>query len=51
MNGALTTGLIGLVMGILYLWFGRKNMLPLVLGHGLMNSLGMTFRFLGIRDD
>jgi len=51
MNGAMTTGLIGLVLGLLYLWFGRRNILPLVLGHGIINSIGMTARFLGLKDD
>jgi len=51
MNGALTTGGAGLAFAILYLWFGRQNILPLILGHGAINSLGMTFRFLGLRSD
>ncbi|PCI62701.1 MAG: hypothetical protein COB37_06280 [Kordiimonadales bacterium] len=51
MNGALKTGAAGLVLGLLYLWFGRKNIMPLVLSHGVMNSLGMTMRFLGMRGD
>lgn len=51
MNGALTTGLIGLTLGLFYLWFGRRNILPLVLGHGLINTIGMTVRFLGLKDD
>ena len=51
MNGALTTGAAGLAFALLYLWFGRQNILPLVFAHGTMNSLGMTFRYLGIRSD
>ncbi|NVJ97212.1 MAG: CPBP family intramembrane metalloprotease [Alphaproteobacteria bacterium] len=51
MNGALTTGAIGLVLGLLYLWFGRRNIWPLVLGHGVINTIGMTARFLGVRGD
>ncbi len=51
MNGALTTGLIGLTMGLFYLWFGRRNIWPLVFGHGIINSIGMTTRFLGLRGD
>ena len=51
MNGALTTGAVGLTFAILYLWFGRQNILPLILSHGMINSLGMTMRFLGLRGD
>ena len=51
MNGALTTGALGLAFAILYLWFGRKNILPLIISHGAVNSLAMTMRFLGIRGD
>ena len=50
MNGALKTGAAGLALGLLYLGFGRRNILPLVLAHGVLNSLGMTLRFLGIED-
>lgn len=50
MNGALTTGAAGLAFALLYLWFGRRNILPLVLAHGVVNSIGMTTRFLGIAD-
>lgn len=50
MNGALKTGAAGLALGLLYLWFGRRNILPLALAHGALNSLGMTLRFLGIDD-
>ena len=51
MNGAITTGAAGLAFALLYLWFGKKNILPLVFAHGTMNSIGMTFRFLGIKQD
>jgi len=51
MNGAVTTGAGGLAFAILYLWFGRQNILPLILGHGAINTLGMTTRFLGLRGD
>lgn len=51
LNGALTTGLAGLTFGILYLWFGRKNILPLVFTHGFVNSMGQTLRYLGLKDD
>lgn len=50
MHGALITGAGGLAFAMLYLWFGRTNILPLVFGHGILNSLAQTLRFLGIRD-
>lgn len=50
MHGALITGAGGLAFGLFYLWFGRKNILPLILAHGAFNSLAQTFRFLGIED-
>lgn len=50
MNGALVTGAGGFAFALLYLWFGRKNILPLVFAHGIFNSLAQTFRYLGIRD-
>lgn len=51
MHGAVQTGGIGLVLGILYIWFGRRNVLPLILAHGAINSIGMTYRFLGLKGD
>ena len=50
MNGALITGAAGFAFAMLYLWFGRRNILPLVFAHGIFNSLGQTFRFLAIED-
>lgn len=50
LNGALTITFVGLAMGLLYLWFGRRSILPLILAHGLIDTLGMTFRFLGVED-
>lgn len=49
-HGALITGAGGFAFGLLYLWFGRSNIMPLILAHGTLNSLGQTFRFLGIED-
>lgn len=48
MHGALTTGAIGLTFGILYVWFGKRNIWPLVLAHGSINSMNHTARYLGI---
>lgn len=50
MHGALITGAGGFAFAMLYLWFGRKNIMPLIFAHGIFNSLGQTFRFLGIKD-
>lgn len=50
LHGAVVTGGIGLTFGLLYIWFGRRNILPLILAHGGINSLLQTFRFLGIND-
>jgi uncharacterized protein len=47
MHGALVTGGIGLVFGLIYIWFGKRNIWPLVLVHGLVNSISQTQRFLG----
>lgn len=49
-HGALVTGAGGFAFGVFYLWFGRSNIMPLVLAHGAFNSLGQTFRYLGIED-
>lgn len=48
MHGAITTGAIGLTFGILYVWFGKRNIWPLVLTHGTINSMNHTARYLGI---
>lgn len=47
-HGALVTGGIGLTFGLLYVWFGKRNILPIILAHGAINSLAQTLRFLGI---
>lgn len=49
-HGAIITGAGGFAFGVFYLWFGRRNILPLILAHGTFNTLGQTFRFLGIED-
>lgn len=49
-HGALVTGAGGFAFGLFYLWFGRRNILPLILAHGAFNSLAQTLRFLGIED-
>lgn len=49
-HGALVTGAGGFAFGVFYLWFGRRNIMPLILAHGAFNTLGQTFRYLGIED-
>lgn len=48
LHGAVVTGGIGVTFGLLYIWFGRRNILPLILAHGSINSLLQTFRYLGV---
>lgn len=50
-HGAIVTGCIGLSLGIYYVKRGRHNLWPLFLAHGSVNTLGFTFRFLGIEGD
>ena len=40
-GGILTTGLIGLTFGLLYL-VARRNLWPTIIGHGLVNTFGIT---------
>jgi len=49
-HGALVTGAAGFAFGVFYLWFGRRNVMPLIFAHGAFNTLGQTFRYLGIKD-
>ena len=49
-HGALVTGAGGFAFGAFFLWFGRRNIMPLILAHGAFNTLGQTFRYLGIED-
>ena len=46
MIGLIATGIIGLLSGIIYICCGRR-LWPLILSHGLANTLGMTMLFLG----
>ena len=50
LHGAIVTSGIGFLFAILYLWFGRRNILPLILAHGVVNSIFQTLRFLGVDD-
>ncbi|MEM7701695.1 MAG: hypothetical protein AAF251_07125 [Pseudomonadota bacterium] len=49
-HGALVTGAAGFSFGAFYLWFGRRNIMPLILAHGAFNTLDQTFRYFGIED-
>ena len=50
LHGALITGAGGFAFGLMYICFGRTNIMPIILAHGAFNTLGQTFRFLGIED-
>ncbi len=50
LHGALITGAGGFAFGLMYIWFGRTSIMPVILAHGTFNTLGQTFRFLGIED-
>lgn len=45
MAGAVATGAIGLTSGLLYLTF-KRNLWPLILSHGLSNTIGMTLIYM-----
>ena len=45
--GWVATGAIALVSGVLYLLF-QRNLWPLVLSHGLSNTLGLTLLYAGV---
>ncbi len=45
--GWVATGVIGAVSGFLYLAF-RRNLWPLIISHGLSNTIGLTLIYLGL---
>lgn len=45
--GFVATGAIGVVSGGLYLAF-KRNLLPIMLAHGLTNTIGLTMLYLGV---
>lgn len=47
MNGAVVTGAIGLLFGLIYLRLRNTTILPLILVHGAANSIAQTSRYLG----
>lgn len=46
-HGALVTGSIGLVFGLIYLKLRHTTIIPLIIVHGVANSIVQTSRFLG----
>ena len=48
--GFVVIGTIGFALGLFYVWIGKNNLLPQILAHGYMNSIGFTMRFLGLRE-
>lgn len=40
-GGIIVTGVVGLVFGLLYL-VARRNLWPMIIGHGIINTIGMT---------
>ncbi|UTW60112.1 CPBP family intramembrane metalloprotease [Kordiimonas sp. SCSIO 12603] len=49
-HGFIVTGFAGLGFAIVYVVLGKKNLLPQILAHGTINTIGFTLRFLGMRD-
>lgn len=47
-GGAIATGGIALVSGVLYVLF-KRNLWPLTLSHGLANTIGLTLIYTGIQ--
>ncbi|MEO9467596.1 CPBP family intramembrane glutamic endopeptidase [Parasphingorhabdus sp.] len=47
MAGWVANGAVGVMSGVLYLKFGR-NLWPLMLSHGLTNTIGLTLLYLGL---
>ncbi len=46
LRGLFTTGMIGVSLGILYLLY-KRNLWPLVIAHGMVNTLAFTANYLG----
>ena len=44
--GLVETGIIGIVSGVIYIFCGRR-LWPLIISHGLANTLGITMIYLG----
>lgn len=48
LNGALATGAVAMVSGILYLLM-KRSLWPLTLSHGLSNTIGLTLIYTGVQ--
>lgn len=46
LHGFVNAGIVGLIFGTLFLLY-KRNLWPLVLAHGFINSLGFTAEFMG----
>ena len=46
--GFVATGVIGLTSGLIYI-FCKRRLLPLIISHGLANTLGMTLMYMGVQ--
>lgn len=46
LTGLINAGVIGLIFGTYFLLY-KRNLWPLVLAHGFINSLGFTSEFMG----
>jgi len=46
LTGLVNAGVIGLIFGTFFLLY-KRNLWPLVLAHGFINSLGFTSEFMG----
>jgi len=47
MAGWVANGAVGVMSGVLYLTF-KRNLWPLMLSHGLTNTIGLTLLYLGV---
>ena len=48
LSGAVATGTVGLVSGALYIWL-KRGLLPLIVSHGLANTVGLTLIYAGMQ--
>jgi len=46
-RGLIVTGMIGLMLGLLYLLY-KRNLWPLILAHGIVDSIGFTAMYLNL---
>jgi hypothetical protein len=46
-SGMIMTGVIGAVVGTYFLTRGRRALIPLMIGHGLVDTVSQTIYFIG----